>query len=403
MRLEILVDSEEPVIYPLNKPEIIIGSGDSCDIILGSSGVSRKHIKVLVEGDNFFVIDQGSTNGTFINEERLVPGRKTEFTSFFPVRLGGRVLLTLLSDEEAQDSILKEFSSPKPVSSAASPSDSTRVLSLKDIQQSSTKKLVKNRQEIVAKKKSNKPEAKKAKTQTDLSMLKTIFAAVAILAAGIYYNSFYNEPVVAPATEVVLKPMTEEELKKIQKASEVAPVIEVNEALLIPEEDLLPISRIQALFGDLKCLIPEETYFCELIPDLKKGNSGVAAVGESMVFLVNQTPWFEQAATLKSKRLKGFTDTLENQARDVEIQKLGLSYFILQRLKLASMEDYKEKNIYIAFYLENDKELAVTKVFAFKAGLFPNIVTQVETQVFSNYEKDVGLAFSIIDTLYRMY
>lgn len=403
MRLEILVDSEEPTIYPLNKPEIVIGSGDSCDIILGSSGVSRKHIKVLVEGDSFFVLDQGSTNGTFINEERLVPGRKTEFTSFFPVRLGGRVLLTLLSDEEAQDSILKEFSSPKPVSSADSPVDSTRVLSLKDIQQSSTKKLVENRQEVVARKKSSRPQAKRAKAQTDLSMLKSVIAAFVIFGAGIYYNFFYNQPVIAPAPEIVLRPMTEEDLKKIQTASEVAPVIEIDKTLLIPDEDLLPISRIQNLFGDLKCLIPEETYFCDLIPDLKKGNSGVAAVGESMVFLVDQAPWFNQAAALKTKRLKGFTDTLENQARDEEIQKLGLSYFILERLKLASMKDYEEKNIYIAFYLENDKKLAVTKVFAFKASVFPKIVTQVDTQVFSDYQKDSGLAFTVIDTLYRMY
>jgi pSer/pThr/pTyr-binding forkhead associated (FHA) protein len=68
MRIEILVDgSEEPQIYPINKQKLVLGSGETCDVIIPSEQISRKHLIIAAEGDSYFVIDQGSTNGSFIN------------------------------------------------------------------------------------------------------------------------------------------------------------------------------------------------------------------------------------------------------------------------------------------------------------------------------------------------
>jgi len=38
--------------------------------------VSRRHTSVEREGDNFYVVDQGSTNGTKLNGRRLIPKQK---------------------------------------------------------------------------------------------------------------------------------------------------------------------------------------------------------------------------------------------------------------------------------------------------------------------------------------
>src|SRR5690606_19797388 len=100
MRLEILVGSDDPIIYPINSAKMTLGSAETCDVIISAEGISRRHLTVIAEDDQYFVIDQGSTNGSFINEERLVPGRRVEFTSFFPVRLGDNTLLSLISDDE---------------------------------------------------------------------------------------------------------------------------------------------------------------------------------------------------------------------------------------------------------------------------------------------------------------
>src|SRR2546423_13488955 len=45
-----------------------VGRGSSCNIKIGDAGVSSKHAKVWCEDGVFFVMDLGSTNGTFVND-----------------------------------------------------------------------------------------------------------------------------------------------------------------------------------------------------------------------------------------------------------------------------------------------------------------------------------------------
>ena len=69
--------------YPLAKDSLSIGRLDSCDIVLSDAGVSRKHAEVRREGDEWVVIDLGSTNGTVVNGQpvrrhRLAAGDRIE-------------------------------------------------------------------------------------------------------------------------------------------------------------------------------------------------------------------------------------------------------------------------------------------------------------------------------------
>jgi hypothetical protein len=100
MRIEVTVEGIEPFIHRLTKEKTLVGSGTDCDIHVAAEGMSRKHLQIIATGDQFFVVDQGSSNGTFINETRLVPGQRSEFNSFFPIKLGHLVTLALLPDEE---------------------------------------------------------------------------------------------------------------------------------------------------------------------------------------------------------------------------------------------------------------------------------------------------------------
>jgi len=45
-----------------------VGRGSSCNITIGDAGVSSKHAKIWCEDGVFFVMDLGSTNGTFVND-----------------------------------------------------------------------------------------------------------------------------------------------------------------------------------------------------------------------------------------------------------------------------------------------------------------------------------------------
>jgi hypothetical protein len=75
----------------LSKPEVTIGRAESCDIgLFGDAAVERLHARILQRGGDYFLADNGSPGGTFVNDRRvseLVPLRSGDV-----IRLGRNVL-----------------------------------------------------------------------------------------------------------------------------------------------------------------------------------------------------------------------------------------------------------------------------------------------------------------------
>jgi hypothetical protein len=57
--------------WPLSKDAVVIGRMEGCDVILTDSGVSRRHAEIRREGDEWVIVDLGSTNGVEINGKRV--------------------------------------------------------------------------------------------------------------------------------------------------------------------------------------------------------------------------------------------------------------------------------------------------------------------------------------------
>lgn len=61
--------------FPLRpNREIVIGRSSDLDMVLVEDMVSRRHTRVITTSDEVFIEDAGSTNGTFVNGEKI-PGR----------------------------------------------------------------------------------------------------------------------------------------------------------------------------------------------------------------------------------------------------------------------------------------------------------------------------------------
>jgi pSer/pThr/pTyr-binding forkhead associated (FHA) protein len=74
----------------LSQAPILIGRGSDAAIRLDDDYVSTRHARIAVSGDQWFVEDLGSTNGTYIGTARIT--QPTTLTLGTQVRIGKTVL-----------------------------------------------------------------------------------------------------------------------------------------------------------------------------------------------------------------------------------------------------------------------------------------------------------------------
>ena len=79
--------------YLLTGPVTVLGRGGDADIILEDTGVSRHHLELRLEGGALIATDLGSTNGTFVDGERIRTPLALQDRSLVKI---GRTRLTVL-------------------------------------------------------------------------------------------------------------------------------------------------------------------------------------------------------------------------------------------------------------------------------------------------------------------
>jgi diguanylate cyclase (GGDEF)-like protein len=61
--------------YPVPNVPVTLGRGGECGIAVPDNSVSRQHARVEPRDDGYHVVDLGSTNGTFVNDEPVADAR----------------------------------------------------------------------------------------------------------------------------------------------------------------------------------------------------------------------------------------------------------------------------------------------------------------------------------------
>jgi hypothetical protein len=81
----------------VDKDQAIVGREPACDVFVNDGSVSRRHARLERRGTAWFVVDQGSANGTYLDSQRvsdalLRPGQELRFGAVgFKVELPGEV------------------------------------------------------------------------------------------------------------------------------------------------------------------------------------------------------------------------------------------------------------------------------------------------------------------------
>ncbi|MGC9004709.1 MAG: FHA domain-containing protein [bacterium] len=70
-RLIVIKGPLEGEVFPLRKDEFTIGRAEDRDLTILDKAVSRRHCKIVLEEDGYYIVDEGSTNGTFVGGMRV--------------------------------------------------------------------------------------------------------------------------------------------------------------------------------------------------------------------------------------------------------------------------------------------------------------------------------------------
>jgi predicted component of type VI protein secretion system len=111
--------SKRPV--PMKKQRLVIGRKPECSIRVPVPSVSREHCEVVLEGEKVIVRDLGSSNGTYVNRERV---REAQLNPGDLLAVGPAVFVTVIDGKPIDVNAKQSFTAgraPEPAAAARAP------------------------------------------------------------------------------------------------------------------------------------------------------------------------------------------------------------------------------------------------------------------------------------------
>ncbi len=90
----------------LENKETVIGRASDCDVTVNDTRISRHHLQITIKGNQASIEDLGSTNGTFVNGERV---KKRALANGDQVHISSDTLFKFALGGEAEQILLKEM------------------------------------------------------------------------------------------------------------------------------------------------------------------------------------------------------------------------------------------------------------------------------------------------------
>ncbi|MDQ2871428.1 MAG: zinc-ribbon domain-containing protein [Acidobacteriota bacterium] len=87
-------------IHAIEKPRVVIGRHDA-DVNVEDPEISRHHAAIELTGDTVTLVDLGSTNGTFVGEERI---REVVLENQAEFSIGGSTLMLIVTERGSRES-----------------------------------------------------------------------------------------------------------------------------------------------------------------------------------------------------------------------------------------------------------------------------------------------------------
>jgi signal transduction histidine kinase/ActR/RegA family two-component response regulator len=110
-KLFVLNGLEKGAVHDLNEEIIFLGRAPDNHIQIQDKHVSRRHLKIVQKGDKYFIEDLRSTNGTYIRDKQISPGKVFEVREGVPIGVGN-IFFSLGKEYKRDIAPLQKFIDP---------------------------------------------------------------------------------------------------------------------------------------------------------------------------------------------------------------------------------------------------------------------------------------------------
>lgn len=325
MFIKLEIESKKPVVYQTELLEFFVGSGDGSHLVINENSVSKKHLRIYFQAGQWFIADQDSTNGTYLNGQRLVPWVKAEFNFYDNVTLGAHVNLVYMENSENYDvldvsSVPQGFDNPE--------HNKTKVISIEEFKTSQVKAEQKRSKELQY----QKVRKAREKNQEYNRFVTTIIACFTVIILGLVSNKIYQARKSKLRKETIIK--------KIQ--ARLAADEEIDSEILgfrIYRGSLLKKNFLLSLKPKKKCIQVETVPFCQKGTPLKE----VLSHEKAIIFFLEEKEWIQKAKLL-----------VENHKMEKKILNKIAILQVLDRY-FRRFKDLEENDIYLTFFSEDEQ------------------------------------------------
>lgn len=88
MRLSVQIEFDKTLDLETPKTDIVVGRNSGNDLVIKHDSVSRQHCRIEVAKGVFYITDLGSSNGTFIDGQKIEQNKRTAFLSSQQLTIG---------------------------------------------------------------------------------------------------------------------------------------------------------------------------------------------------------------------------------------------------------------------------------------------------------------------------
>lgn len=88
MRLSVQIEIDKALDLETVKDSVFVGRASTNDLVIQHDSVSRKHCRIEYQKNIFYITDLNSSNGTFVDGQRLTPQVRTAFISSSQITIG---------------------------------------------------------------------------------------------------------------------------------------------------------------------------------------------------------------------------------------------------------------------------------------------------------------------------